>query len=144
MIEEVHTNVAKHLIEVGELDKDLDETKRELVKLEEQQKFPEPSQEFIDILEGFLQLDEFMGIKPKDGSPKNLGRAHSIKKSSKILVDTKDKRMASDRAISSSVSDRELDDDNVNDLFMIENSFRWQRNNDGAGKRLYISYNLAQ
>jgi hypothetical protein len=50
MIEEVHTNVAKHLIEVGELDKDLDETKRELVKLEEQQKFPEPSQVFIDIL----------------------------------------------------------------------------------------------
>lgn len=144
MIDEVHTSVAKHLIEVGELEKELAESRRELNSLEEQQKLPGPSQEFINILEGFSQLDEFTGVKPKLDSSMFLKKTTSGKKNSRRVDESKERKLTSERYSSSSASDRELDDENLDDLFMIENSLKWQRNIEPGGKRQYSVSNSVQ
>ena len=130
--------MAEHLIEVNYHERELTEKKKELSVLEAAQKKEPVSQELIQILQSFAEVDDFFrAIEHPQEVPKSKPSQLTLKKSITKLTDYREPRVPSERFDSSSDENREPPPDNQEDLFMIDQPMNWQRSTDVNAKRLY-------
>lgn len=125
------------MIEIGILEKQLSDRKRELNRLEAMQKIEPISQDLLDILESFEELDDFLEVSegPKAELTKQK-KEPNPKKSSSRLSFNKEQKPSSDKFDPSSEDPKENNREYIEDLFMIDQTIDWQRTSDIGPKRL--------
>lgn len=125
------------MIEVNTLQKQLNERKTELIRLDAMQKQEPVSQHLIDILDSLAELDEFFEMMegPKDAPIKKKKEPNQKKSSSRLSIN-KEFKPSSERLESSSDEHKENNVELVDDLFMIDQPMVWQKGSDPANKRL--------